>query len=188
MNLENLPALVTGGGSGMGAVTAQMLSGRGARVAVLDRERDFELESLNSDYEHQLNVKSIDQEIEIASLSNNKSSQQLIAELEQQKLQEDAYRAKQRDDWDHWRNKQTVKRDDDWDSLLHARRKEDIETELAVQAAERKTRVALIEHELASRLENDQFEREKRRKAWELDVEKQDSDNAIDLEQLPSQG
>ena len=29
MNLENLPALVTGGGSGMGAVTAQMLSAAG---------------------------------------------------------------------------------------------------------------------------------------------------------------
>ena len=40
MNLENLSALVTGGGSGMGAVTAQMLSGRGARVAVLDRDID----------------------------------------------------------------------------------------------------------------------------------------------------
>ena len=40
MNLENLPALVTGAGSGMGAVTAQMLSGRGARVAVLDRDID----------------------------------------------------------------------------------------------------------------------------------------------------
>ena len=40
MNLENLPALVAGGGSGMGAVTAQMLSGRGARVAVLDRDID----------------------------------------------------------------------------------------------------------------------------------------------------
>jgi NAD(P)-dependent dehydrogenase (short-subunit alcohol dehydrogenase family) len=40
MNLENLPALVTGGGSGMGAVTAQMLSRRGARVAVLDRDID----------------------------------------------------------------------------------------------------------------------------------------------------
>ena len=40
MNLENLPVLVTGGGSGMGAVTAQMLSGRGARVAVLDRDID----------------------------------------------------------------------------------------------------------------------------------------------------
>ncbi|MBR42607.1 MAG: 3-hydroxyacyl-CoA dehydrogenase [Acidiferrobacter sp.] len=40
MNLENLPALVTGGGSGMGAVTAQMLSGRGARVAVLDCDID----------------------------------------------------------------------------------------------------------------------------------------------------
>ena len=40
MNLENLPALVTGGGSGMGAVTAQMLSGRGARVAVVERDLD----------------------------------------------------------------------------------------------------------------------------------------------------
>ena len=40
MNLENLSALVTDGGSGMGAVTAQMLSGRGARVAVLDRDID----------------------------------------------------------------------------------------------------------------------------------------------------
>ena len=40
MNLENLPALVTGGGSGMGAVTARMLFGRGARVAVLDRDVD----------------------------------------------------------------------------------------------------------------------------------------------------
>ena len=40
MNLKNLPALVTGGGSGMGAVTARMLSGRGAHVAVLDRDID----------------------------------------------------------------------------------------------------------------------------------------------------
>ena len=40
MNLENLPALVTGGGSGMGAVTARMLFGRGAQVAVLDRDVD----------------------------------------------------------------------------------------------------------------------------------------------------
>ena len=40
MNLENLPALVTGAGSGMGAVTARMLFGRGARVAVLDRDVD----------------------------------------------------------------------------------------------------------------------------------------------------
>ena len=40
MTRENLPALVTGGGSGMGAVTARMLFGRGARVAVLDRDVD----------------------------------------------------------------------------------------------------------------------------------------------------
>src|SRR5690242_21939956 len=33
-----LAALVTGGASGIGLATARMLAGRGARVAVLDRE------------------------------------------------------------------------------------------------------------------------------------------------------
>ena len=47
MNLENLPALVTGGGSGMGAVTAQMLSNRGARVAVLDHNIDSARKTAN---------------------------------------------------------------------------------------------------------------------------------------------
>ena len=36
MDLKNVSAVVTGGGSGMGEVTARMLSERGARVAVID--------------------------------------------------------------------------------------------------------------------------------------------------------
>ncbi|MDP7564206.1 MAG: SDR family NAD(P)-dependent oxidoreductase [Arenicellales bacterium] len=40
MDLNNVTALVTGAGSGMGAVTARMLAERGARVAVLDLDSD----------------------------------------------------------------------------------------------------------------------------------------------------
>ncbi len=40
MDLNNVTALVTGAGSGMGAVTARMLAERGARVAVLDLDLD----------------------------------------------------------------------------------------------------------------------------------------------------
>lgn len=40
MDLNNVTALVSGAGSGMGAVTARMLAERGARVAVLDLDSD----------------------------------------------------------------------------------------------------------------------------------------------------
>jgi NAD(P)-dependent dehydrogenase (short-subunit alcohol dehydrogenase family) len=36
MNLRDTPVLITGGGSGMGAVTARMFADRGAHVAVID--------------------------------------------------------------------------------------------------------------------------------------------------------
>jgi NAD(P)-dependent dehydrogenase (short-subunit alcohol dehydrogenase family) len=39
MELKNTPALVTGGGSGLGAETARMLAQAGAKVALLDRNR-----------------------------------------------------------------------------------------------------------------------------------------------------
>src|SRR6478609_8216821 len=35
---DGLVAIVTGGASGLGAATAEMLAGRGARVAILDRD------------------------------------------------------------------------------------------------------------------------------------------------------
>jgi NAD(P)-dependent dehydrogenase (short-subunit alcohol dehydrogenase family) len=38
MDIEGLPAIVTGGGSGLGAATARHLALRGARVAIFDRD------------------------------------------------------------------------------------------------------------------------------------------------------
>ncbi|MGB9151775.1 MAG: SDR family NAD(P)-dependent oxidoreductase [Alphaproteobacteria bacterium] len=39
MEFKNIPALVTGGGSGLGAATARMLAQSGAKVTLLDRNR-----------------------------------------------------------------------------------------------------------------------------------------------------
>ena len=39
-DFQGLVAVVTGGASGIGAATARLLQGRGARVAVLDRSTD----------------------------------------------------------------------------------------------------------------------------------------------------
>jgi NAD(P)-dependent dehydrogenase (short-subunit alcohol dehydrogenase family) len=40
MRIENFPAIVTGGGSGLGRATAEALAASGCRVAVLDRNAD----------------------------------------------------------------------------------------------------------------------------------------------------
>jgi len=40
MQIENFPAIVTGGGSGLGQATAEALAASGCRVAVLDRNAD----------------------------------------------------------------------------------------------------------------------------------------------------
>ena len=39
MDLNGIPAVVTGGGSGLGAATAELLAGAGSRVAVVDLDR-----------------------------------------------------------------------------------------------------------------------------------------------------
>ncbi|MCP6031677.1 SDR family NAD(P)-dependent oxidoreductase, partial [Klebsiella pneumoniae] len=40
MKIEGLAAVVTGAASGLGAATAAMLSAAGARVTILDRDRE----------------------------------------------------------------------------------------------------------------------------------------------------
>ena len=40
MNLENVAAVVTGGGSGLGRATARALAQRGARVGVIDLDEN----------------------------------------------------------------------------------------------------------------------------------------------------
>jgi 2-keto-3-deoxy-L-fuconate dehydrogenase len=48
IRLDGMAALVTGGASGIGLATAQLLAARGARVAVLDRDADAEPEPLHA--------------------------------------------------------------------------------------------------------------------------------------------
>jgi 2-keto-3-deoxy-L-fuconate dehydrogenase len=48
IRLDGMAALVTGGASGIGLATAQLLAARGARVAVLDRDADAEPPALHA--------------------------------------------------------------------------------------------------------------------------------------------
>lgn len=149
-------------------------------VAVLDRERDFELESLNADYDHQINTKSIEQEIELARMLNTKDSQDLIDRLESERIEQEGRYNQRREEWKVFQEKQTVKRGEDWEQLLHQRRKQDVESEVSLEIADRNSRVALIESELTSRLEAEKLETEKRRKEFELETDRQEGDDQFE--------
>ena len=153
---------------------------RSHMVSLLDMERDFELDSLNSDYEHRLNIRSLDQELELAKLTRTGESDKLVSFLEQRKTKVEARREEQRGDWQDWRDKQTVKRDEEWDNIVHERRVLDVQGDIAIAEAENTSQVALIENEMKLRIETQNFELEKSRKEWELEVGRQESDNQLD--------
>ena len=149
-------------------------------VGLLDTKRDFELESLNAEFEYQTDLNALNREIELAGVSHTKDSAALIQMLELQKTERAANREQQRDDWVLWRDKQDVKRDESWEQALHERQLQDVETDIAVGGSERDSRVALIQDELQNKLENSKLVREQRRKEWELEVEDQESISQMD--------
>jgi hypothetical protein len=149
-------------------------------VGLLDTKRDFELESLNAEFEYQTDLTALNREIELAGVSHTKDSAALIQMLELQKTERAANRDQQRDDWVLWRDKQDVKRDESWEQALHERQLQDVETDIAVGGSERDSRVALIQDELQNKLENSKLVREQRRKEWELEVEDQESISQMD--------
>ena len=42
MQLNDVPVIITGGGSGLGAATARAMAAKGAKVACLDRKENAE--------------------------------------------------------------------------------------------------------------------------------------------------
>ena len=149
-------------------------------VGLLDAKRDFELESLNAEFEYQTDLTALNREIDLAGVSHTKDSAALIQMLELQKTDRAANREQQREDWGLWRDKQDVKRDESWEQALHERQLLDAETEIAIGGSERDSRVALIEDELLNKLENSKLVREQRRKEWELENEDQEATSQMD--------
>ncbi|MBT4693776.1 MAG: DUF4339 domain-containing protein [Planctomycetaceae bacterium] len=153
---------------------------RAHMIGLLDGKREFELESLNAEFEYQTDLTALNREIELAGVSHTKDSAAMIQMLELRKTDRAANREKQREDWGLWRDKQDVKRDESWAQVLHERQLQDVETEIAVGVIERDSRVALIEDELQNQLENSKLIREQRRKEWELEIEDQESVSQMD--------
>ena len=148
-------------------------------VRLLDIKRDFELESLNSEFEYQTDLTALNREIELAGVSHTKDSAALIQMLELQKDKRAGQHDAQRADWVLWRDKQDVQRDESWEQALHDRQLQDVETDIAVGGSERDSRVALIQDELQNKLENSKLVREQRRKEWELEIEDKESDSQL---------
>ena len=148
-------------------------------IRLLDIKRDFELESLSSDFEYQTDITALNREIDLAAVSHTKDSAALVQMLELQKEKRAAQHEQQRADWELWRDKQDVQRDESWEQTLHDRQLKDVEADIAIAESERDSRVALIQDELQNKLENTKLVREQRRKEWELDVSDRESDSQL---------
>ena len=124
-------------------------------VTTLSLNRERELATLRATVNHDLEVKTLNHEIELSQLAGEKANvewrQQLTREREESVRRQESER----------------------EELAHQRQVEQIRSELDVAKVTRQNRVALLEQETKLRLEQEQFEAEKRRKAWELEVAEQ---------------
>ena len=82
-------------------------------------------------------------------------------------------------EWQQWRQAATVKRDGKWEDALLQRKLNTLQTEIDVEKAERKSRISLIENEMNTRLQQDQFLQEKRRREWEAELDEKEADSQL---------
>lgn len=153
-------------------------------LATMEFHRERELDELRLDTAHARRQKALEQEIELAKLSNSEEAQQWRHELHRE--QEHAeHRREQRhaavkEKWARVREARTQSRDDSWDSILHEQRMEGVRQDLEVAKAERESRVALIQADLRSRLAEESLKVERRQKEWELEHKQNRSESQLD--------
>lgn len=153
-------------------------------LATMEFHRERELDELRLDTTHARRQKALEQEIELAKLSNSEEAQQWRHEL--QREQEHAeHRREQRhaavkEKWARVREARTQRRDDSWESILHEQRMEGVRQDLEVAKAERESRVALIQADLRSRLADEALKVERRQKEWELEHKQNRSESQLD--------
>ena len=148
-------------------------------LALLDLNRQAEIDTLREQMQHQVDVRAIQSEIELSELAGEKSNVQWRQELARQmdsaeqrnKLKAEAANGK----WERLITLRTNKRDDEWQALLHKERMEGIRADVEIAEATRQSRVQIIEAELASEIEDKKLAMERRRKEWELEVAEKES-------------
>ena len=153
-------------------------------VSLLELSREQEVDELRDQTAHQMKVRALTSERELAELAGESANQEWRRELQQElEATEHRNQLRQRDadaKWAGIREQNRQRREDSWDKIVHEQRMETLRSDVEVAEAERKSRVAILEKELAVRLEAQQLEMEKRRKEWEMEVADRESTSQMD--------
>jgi len=153
-------------------------------LATMEIHREQELEELRTEMDFAVRSKSLEKQIELSRLSQTKDSQDWRHELEREK-EDAAHRRQQKMEsvkgrWERIRVAGQQKREELWASLVHQQRAEDLRAEMELARANRNRQVALIQSELATRLESDKLEIQKRQQEWSLELSDRQSVSQLD--------
>lgn len=143
-------------------------------LSKLQLEQQMELEQVREHLDYEMRIKRLDHEMEIARRTQSQQNAEWLQSLEKERRESDHRRRerdaelKQQREWN--RAESENRRDQEWAELLHKQKLDGVQSELQIAQAERRTRIARIEHELKQHLDNEAFEAEKRRRDWEIEI------------------
>ena len=153
-------------------------------ISLLELQREQEIDGLREEISHGMKVRAINSERELAELAGESANLEWRRELQQEIEAAEHHNQQQKSHlqakWDRIREQNRQRRDDSWDQLVHQQRMEELRAGVEVAETERKSRVAILEQELAARLDQQKLDMEKRRKEWELEVADRESTSQFD--------
>lgn len=153
-------------------------------VAVLDINRQQEIDTLRLAVEHSLTLAAKKNELELAEATNSVENSQWRNEIAREIEVAERRREERKKDlsskWARIRETQRQKQDSSWERLLHEQREETIRTELTYKEAERKRRLELLEAESAAEVERQTIVAERLRREFELEMGNRESDAQLD--------
>ena len=154
-------------------------SARQLVINKLNAERDFELAELREALDHQVKLKRIDQEIELAGQTDVKDNLAWQQECERARQESEEHHQQRlvaiTQDREQQREQAISYREEEWEALVHQKRLEQIKVDVELAEIDRKKRV----HLLAAELQDAELESKKRHSEVEAEISKRE-----DLDQL----
>lgn len=153
-------------------------------VSLLEVSREREVEELRLEMDHAVRAKALEKEIELTQLAQRKDDVGWRHELERERAaaeeQRQAKLATLKGRWERIREAHEQRRDDSWRELVHQKRAEEVQTEIAVARAEREKRLTLLQAETKRQLDEQHMALDKRRNEAELELGERKSTNQLE--------
>ena len=153
-------------------------------LATIDIQREQDLAELRVELDYAVEAKSLQKELDLSQISQRKDSEQWQHELRREQEQA-AHRRQQKMEGveaslARAREVRRQSRDDSWETVLHARKVDDVRGDLEISRAERKKRIVIMQAELNSRLQTEKLEIQKRQSEWHLEFRDKKSASQLD--------